>query len=325
MALLFSPGTVSHSPFSFHISYLLVVLVLDRSLIMLIHSLLLYLVTFATTGHSHTISKSSKDTNMVGVSRPALNLDLPWNALNFVMVKRQAAPSTDPCGSSNPCPSPTTISIQCGSSNPCPTGATTETETQLATMTIQTTEMQTAYITDHKTTTQHTLQMVTKTVKEAETTTVTSTVPGCSTVTTTTTSMSLTTTINWVSAPPSSSSGCGGYSCTVTTTKATDVDMPTTAAGKTQISGHDVVEVVSEQEMLKKAAEKERQEDAAMTQPGKLVARQGMRSDGGSMLVGTKRGIETTLETTIAGTRTITRSPSSSSWNLRHRESNILK
>lgn len=85
--------------------------------------------------------------------------------------------------------------------------------------------------------------------------------------------------------------------------------MPTTAAGKAQISGHDVVEVVSEQEMLKKTAEKERQENAAMIQPGKLVARQGMRSDGGSMLVGTKRGIETTLKTVTVDTRIITQSP----------------
>lgn len=81
--------------------------------------------------------------------------------------------------------------------------------------------------------------------------------------------------------------------------------MPTTAAGKAQVSGHDVVEVISEQEMLEKVADKERQENAAVTQPGRLVARHSMRSDGGSILVGTKRGIETTLKTVTVDTKTI--------------------
>lgn len=271
----------------------------DQFPIMLIRDLLLYLLSFATSVQSHAISTAVNYCNSIEVSKSTLNFSPSINALgasNLAVARRQTTTSTNPCGSSNPCPS-TTSSTQCGSSNPCPTGATTETETHLATMTIQTTEMQTAYVTDHKTIPQHTLRMVTKTVKEAGTTTATSTVPGCSTVTTTTTSMSLTTTINWVSAPASSSSACGGYSCTVTTTKATDVNMPTSATGKAKISGHDVVQVISEQDLLKKVADNERQENAAVIQPSRLVARQ---------------NIETTFKTVVdVDTRSITRSLSS--------------
>lgn len=85
--------------------------------------------------------------------------------------------------------------------------------------------------------------------------------------------------------------------------------MPTTAAGKAQISGHDVVEVVSEEDLLKKEADKERQENATVLQCGKLVARQSMWSKDEDPSVGTKRLIETTFKTVIVDTRTITQSP----------------
>jgi hypothetical protein len=64
--------------------------------------------------------------------------------------------------------------------------------------------------------------------------------------------MPVTTATEWVPASSASSSGCDIYSCTVTATKASDVDVPTTAAGTEKISGHKVAGAVSEEEEYKK-------------------------------------------------------------------------
>ncbi|CAD0096569.1 unnamed protein product [Aureobasidium vineae] len=251
--------------------------------------------------HGHAISTRAKNPTRVDLSTSILNSRVPEHALavsNLKAVKKEIDAPTTPCSQSDASASSTSSTSSCGQSDPCATGVTTETETHLATMTIQTTEMQTAYITDHKTTTQHTLQMVIKTVKEAGTTTVTSTEVGCSTVITTTTSMSLTTTINWHTAPkpssepplppPPPSSDCGSASCTVTTTKVTDIDMPTTAVKYAKISGQDIVQAVPEREMnkifekdhKKGIAGRDLQASAAVTSSAKLIARQSQGPDG---------------------------------------------
>jgi hypothetical protein len=211
-------------------------------------------------------------------------------------VKLQTTTSSSPCGS-DPCASSTTSSAACASSDPCAkSSTTTETEVQLATITEHTTEHQTAWITDHTTTTEHTVRTFTKNVNIATSVTVAFTVPGCSTFTTIVTSWHTTSTTVVHTATPSSS-GCGSSSCTVTTTAtvATDVDVPssTAPASTAKISGHDVVQVMTKQEMKKlmaaekkkkELAERKKQQDIAdkglNRHDARLVARQSMGSDG---------------------------------------------
>jgi hypothetical protein len=165
--------------------------------------------------------------------------------------------------------------------------------------------MQTIYATDHITITQTSTRIFTKNVNIAETITMTSTITGCSTFTTSITSLTTTTTTRIFFEPPSSS-GCGSSSCTVTTTVATDVDVPTstTAAGSAKISGHDVVEVVSEEKVKeiiakdkknKEMAEKKKEKDIVdrglPQDAARLVARQSMGTDGG-FSTGGKRATE---------------------------------
>jgi hypothetical protein len=225
----------------------------------------------------------------------------------------QTTTSSSPCGS-DPCASSTTGSASCASSDPCAkTSLTTETDIQLATITEHTTEHQTAWITDHITTTEHTVRTFTKNVNIATSVTVTSTVPGCSTFTTIVTSWHTTSTTVVHTATPSSS-GCGSSSCTVTTTVATDVDVPTstTAASSAKISGHDVVQVLTEQEMKKlmaaekkkkELAEKKKQQELAdkglNRHDARLVARQSMGPGGEISAVNTVKAssFDTTLMT----------------------------
>jgi hypothetical protein len=228
-------------------------------------------------------------------------------------VNLQTTTSSSPCGS-DPCASSTTSSASCASSDPCAkVSLTTETEVQLATITEHTTEHQTAWITDHITTTEHTVRTFTKNVNIATSVTVTSTVPGCSTFTTIVTSWHTTSTTVVHTATPSNS-GCGSSGCTVTTTVATDVDVfsSTTAADSAKISGHDVVQVMTEQEMKKlmaaekrkkELAEKKKQQDIAdkglNRHDARLVARQSMGSDGECFAVNavTAPSFDTTLMT----------------------------
>lgn len=239
---------------------------------------------------------------------------------NIKTIKKQTTTSSDPCGS-NPCSSSTTSSAPCSSSDPCPKD-TTETETHLATITLQTTEMQTAYITDHITTTQRSTRMFTKIVNVAETVTSTSTVTGCSTFTTVVTTVGSTTTITNVHpAPTSTSSGCGSASCTVTTSVFTDKDVPTstTSAGTAEASGHEVVEVISEEKMeeLMAKKKKEKKEDIADKElrPNgagknavKLVARQSIESGGAFSLAGglAKKASVTAVTSPSVGTTDVT-------------------
>jgi hypothetical protein len=234
-------------------------------------------------------------------------------ARDMQAVKLQTTTSSSPCGS-DPCASSTTSSASCASSDPCAkSSTTTETEVQLATITEHTTEHQTAWITDHITTTEHTVRTFTKNVNIATSVTVTSTVPGCSTFTTIVTSWHMTTTTAVHTATPSSS-GCGSSSCTVTTTVATDVDVPTstTAASSAKISGHDVVQVLTEQEMKKlmaaekkkkELAEKKKQQEIAdkglNRHDARLVARQSMGLDGEAFAMDTVKApsFDTTLMT----------------------------
>jgi hypothetical protein len=122
----------------------------------------------------------------------------------------------------------------------------------------------------------------------------------------------------------------------VTTTVATDVDVPssTTAASSAKISGHDVVQVLTEQEMKKlmaaekkkkELAEKKKQQEIAdkglNRHDARLVARQSMGPDGKFFAVDTvtSPSFDTTLmtikrraalETRIADAKTIAQAPS---------------
>lgn len=132
------------------------------------------------------------------------------------------------------------------------------------------------------TTIQHTIRMFTKTVKLDETITTTSTVAGCSTFTTTVTSGSTTTTAKIHPAESTQSQGCqGSASCTVTTTVATDVDVPTstTSAGKPEFSGHEVVEVVSEQQMKEIMAAEKRKKEMAEKKKEQEIADKGLAAE----------------------------------------------
>jgi hypothetical protein len=348
---------------------------LPQSFIMLIQSIFWYLLPYTISAHAHAVSTfveqpTSSDISVSSVSSDSSNHDLPAHSPNardleaatgwgcgfgwcgdrlkfFNFPKRslaardmnaanlQTTTSSSPCGS-DPCATSTTSSASYASSDPCAkTSLTTETDIQLATITEHTTEHQTAWITDHITTTEHTVRTFTKNVNIATSVTVTSTVPGCSTFTTIVTSWHTTSTTVVHTATPSNS-GCGSSSCTVATTVATDVDVPTstTAAGSAKISGHDVVQVLTEKEMKKlmkaekkkkELAEKKKQQEIAdkalNRHDARLVARQSMGLDGESFAMDTVKApsFDTTLmtitrraalETATSDARTTMQSPS---------------